>query len=189
MQNPLKTRYSASEARPTWPVTSCVRGESFVRARSLEEEPEGVVEVSFRHLSELDVPLAVRILRLEASFETRGEAEDAAVSAARTVRVMLRRATQFAPIECDATASFERVLAETVSSTYAWSLRALDALLGESTPSSGAPQVDLLLVDMIEACDVRGAFDPSTVPLQSVLERLLHAVRILSRATSREVSR
>ena len=93
---------------------------------------------------------------------------------------MLHRATKFASTGCDAPASFERVLSETLSSTYAWTFRALDGLLGSRARPTGTARIELLLVDMIEACDVRRAFDPGTAKLQEALMALLRAARTLS---------
>ena len=175
MQHPEKAR---SDGETASTITTRDAGRTSIHEQENERPP--LVEALPHRLSELDGPLALRILRLEAGFEGAHEPVRGTMIAARVLRVMLYRATRYASPTPGEPVSFDRILGEALCSAYAWAFLALDGLLAGHSPPDVA-RVESSLVDTIEVCEVRAAFDLGMATLRDALEGSLQAARVLAR--------
>jgi hypothetical protein len=136
---------------------------------AVPEERPTVAELPTRPLHELDVPMAMRVLRFEITLEESGSLDDPRLGLARALRSLLLRAAAYGAAETDGAVSLEASVTHVVRRTYAWAFRALDAAIAAQPVRPLPRAAEQLGAEVIEACEARLSFDPLLARLRDTL--------------------
>ena len=164
------------------PATTRAIPVSTIRPVAAERERESIAELPIHPLGELDLPLTMRVLRLEMRNEARGVTDDPFLLATRNLRALLVRACGYAAGASGEAPSLESALAEALRALYAWAFRAIDAAEAGNIPRSAPGRVDTALFELIDACEGRLQIDPGLERLREILVELREVASSLPRA-------
>jgi hypothetical protein len=164
----------AVEEGPSSRNTAPAAAASTVRPVAPSSRP--VADLPVHPLVELDLPMTMRVLRLELQSEMADRADDVFVATARALRTLLLRACGYAnaagaDVEC-----FESSIADALRAVYAWAFRALDAAMSGRPPRPASQRVRHMLTDLVDTCNARLLGEPALAKLRDTLVNLLEAV-------------